>query len=133
MRAQQNMSNISFFMGMASLVLLFFGFAIPFAALGLILSLLSRGAGKMLPRAKTGFVMSVIGLAIGLAITISSVYLIRSGILRETYEQMQEMLDNSGGDNETEELLEQLKVILDASDSPDGSVNGSSMNGGDSK
>ena len=115
------MSLFSFVMGILSLVFLMFGFALPFAALGLILAILSRTEGAMLPRARAGLIMSVIGLAAGLVITITSAYLISSGALEETYREMTEMFENNGDSDEYDRVLEELREMF---------ADGASGNGG---
>lgn len=123
--AQRNMALFSLVLGVLSLIMILFGFSLPFAALGLILALLSRGGGGLLPRAKAGLAVSVIGLILGLVITITSVWMIRSGALDQLYKDMRNTIENTYNGEEADELLEQFDEMF--GDLP------SSGNGGESR
>jgi len=118
MNAQQNMATFSFLLGILSLIMLLFGLGLPAGALGLIVALLSRGKDAFLPKAKIGFILSLIGLIISLVITVSSVILIRSGALQNSYEQMKEMIETNYGGSDTDELVEQLGEMFGITPEP---------------
>lgn len=103
MDSKEKLKLASMIAGIFSIIFLIFGFALPLGALGLLFALLSRDTEKFEGRAMTGFILSLIGLIIGGATTVSSLYLLTSG----TYEKM---LEEYYGDTEEEnDYLEQLK------------------------
>ena len=125
MTAQQNMATISFILGILSLIMLLFGFGLPAAALGLITAHLSKGSGPMLPKAKSGFIMSLIGLIISLVIIASSIIMIRTGALQDAYDQMREMVETTYSGDDTDELVKELEEML--------GITPAAENGGDVK
>lgn len=69
---KNSFANVSLILGICSLILLCTGvFSIVLGALGILFAVLSRKTGKMISSAKTGFVLSLIGLLSGLFLTIS--------------------------------------------------------------
>lgn len=79
--------------GIVSLSLFWLGpLAIPVGALGILFAVLSRRLGRgMFPSARAGLIMSVIGVAIGILISVYSVYSVFTDPeLREQYEQIME-------------------------------------------
>lgn len=70
----QKLATAAFVLGIISLFASFCCCPFVFGALGLIFALISRGANKeMLPNAKKGLIMSIIGLVASAVITISTV------------------------------------------------------------
>lgn len=118
MNAQRSMAAFSFILGITSIVMLLFGFSLPLAALGLIVALLSRGGESLLPRAKAGLIMSLIGLIIGVVSIVFSLFLIRSGALNDTYDEMREIIETTYSEEEADELIEQFNEILGITPSP---------------
>ena len=81
--------------GILSLVFMFFGLGLPFAAVGLIMAMLSTDAEPIQGYASAGFIMSLIALVISILMTISSFYMIYSGaldpILNQFYEEYEDL------------------------------------------
>lgn len=84
--------------GILSLVMMFFGLGLPFAAMGLITALLSKDEEPMQGYATAGFIMSLIGLVISILMTISSFYMIRSGAFDSILEQINENYEDLYGE-----------------------------------
>ena len=116
--ARQNMAMFSFILGILSLIFLLFGFSMPLAALGIILALLSRGGEAMAPRARSGLILSALGLVIGIAITVSSIVMLRSGAFQDAFDEMRKTLEMTYSEEEADEVLEQLDELFGATPSP---------------
>ena len=123
--AQQGMATFSFVLGILSLIMLLFGLGLPAGALGLVLALLSRGGGSFLPRAKTGLILSAIGLAVSLIITLSSIVMIRSGALQETFDEMRNVLETTYEGDEADELIQEFEEMLGITAAPSAEKGGS--------
>ncbi len=107
-------------MGIISLVMLIFGFSLPFAAMGIILSLLSREGEKPDPAARSGFIMSLIALIIGLVITASSIFIMRSGVLEDTLFSMRNNLEETYGEDQADDIMDQFEEMLGVTEAPKG-------------
>ena len=79
MNSQDRLQTASLIMGIISCVMIFLGFSLPFAALGLIFLFLSLNGSPLPSKAIGGLVTSIIGLTLGIVVTISSVYMVASG------------------------------------------------------
>ena len=72
--AADRLATAAFVLGIISLFSTLCCCPFIFSALGIILALLSKGAEKTLrPRAKTGLILSVIGMVVSLVLTIFSI------------------------------------------------------------
>ena len=117
MDSKEKLKLASLIAGIFSLIFLFFGFALPLGALGVLFALLSRDAEKPEGRALTGLVISLLGLIIGAVSTISSVYLLSSG----TYEKMlEELNEENGGENDYVKQLQDYLQQLNTQNEPTG-------------
>lgn len=67
------------FLGLFSLIMIATGFSIIIGSVGVILALLSRGAGHLSGRSKAGFITSLIGLIGGIAVTVVTYVTLFSG------------------------------------------------------
>ncbi len=116
MDSKEKLKLASLIAGIFSMIFLFFGFALPLGALGILFALLSRDTGKFEGRALTGFVLSLIGLIIGAVMTISSLYLITSGTYEKMLEELYEQQD------EENDYVEQIREYLEQLNTKDGSI-----------
>ena len=72
--ASERLAVAAFVMGILSLVSIMCCCPFIFSALGIILALLSKGASKIMkPKAKAGLIMSIIGMAITVVLTIFAI------------------------------------------------------------
>lgn len=72
--ASEKLANASFILGILSLFSVFCCCPFVLSAIGITLALLSKGASEMLkPKAKTGLILSIVGLFTSLAVIIGSV------------------------------------------------------------
>lgn len=72
--AADRLATASFVLGIISLVSVFCCCPFVFSAIGIILALLSKGAAdKLRPRAKTGLILSIIGIAVSIVVGIMTV------------------------------------------------------------
>lgn len=72
--AADRLANASFVMGIISLVSVLCCCPFVFSAIGIVLALLSKGAEEVLrPRAKTGLVLSVVGMAVSVVIMVFTI------------------------------------------------------------
>ena len=100
---------VSMSLGLLSVVACCLGYlSIPIGALGILFAVLSRRKGKPLPRiCKTGLVLSIIGMVIGFAMLLLTIYSTITNpnfweYFRDTYEQYEEMYKEiCGADFET--------------------------------
>lgn len=72
------MASAALILGMISIIMIATGFSVVLGSIGIIMALLSRGAGPMAAKAKTGFLTSFIGLIGGLIVITISFYSIFS-------------------------------------------------------
>ena len=92
---KKNLERVSMYIGIFSLFLIFLGFSIPLGALGIIMSLMSRGSGEMGSQAKIALGLSTASVVIGLLMYAWSFYLVYSGAfgdleqILELYGQLQ--------------------------------------------
>ncbi len=114
MDSREKLQLASMIAGILSLCFLIFGLGLPAGALGLVFALLSRGDGPLEGRAKTGFILSLVGLIIGAVMVISSVYLVTSGAYDKMLNQFYQLTEEEGVDGEdptvkqVQEMLEQM-------------------------
>lgn len=72
--AAERLATASFVMGIISLVSILCCCPFIFSALGIIFALLSKGAEKVLrQRAKTGLILSIIGMVVSVVITVFTI------------------------------------------------------------
>ena len=72
--SSEKLANASFVLGIISLFSVFCCCPFVLSAIGITLALLSKGASEMLkPKAKTGLILSVVGLFTSLAVVVGSV------------------------------------------------------------
>lgn len=75
-RAADSLATASFVMGILSLVSMLCCCPFVFSAIGIVLALLSKGAEKTLrPRAKTGLILSIVGMVISVVLTVFTITL----------------------------------------------------------
>ena len=88
MSSKEKFRLTSMIFGILSLVTMFFGLGLPFAAVGLIMALLSKDAEPMQGYAVAGFITSLIGLIISLLITVSAFYAVFSGAFDHLFDNI---------------------------------------------
>lgn len=123
MESKEKLRLTSMVFGIISLPMIFFGMAVPFAALGIITAFLSKDAEPMQGRAIPGFVMSLIGLIIGGIVMIFAFYIVYSGtlndLLRQYYPEYYSIFygsENESQYNETNAYSDLLAQIDNGSD-----------------
>ncbi|MBQ6575361.1 MAG: DUF4190 domain-containing protein [Lachnospiraceae bacterium] len=73
-RAADSLATASFVLGILSLVSMLCCCPFVFSAIGIILALLSKGAEKTFrPRAKTGLILSVVGIVVSLVLSVFTI------------------------------------------------------------
>lgn len=84
---------ISFSLGIFSVTACCLGYlSIPLGALGILFAMLSRRIGKQMPPAcKSGIILSVIGIAVGLVMMFTTIYITITD--PRFWEQTQEMME----------------------------------------
>ena len=92
MDSREKLRLASLVAGILSLALMLFGLGLPAGALGILFALLSRDNEPVSGRARTGMILSIIGMVIGVLILVSSIYMITSG----EYDRIMEILQNAG-------------------------------------
>ena len=94
-RSKEKFRLTSMIFGILSLVMLFLGLGLPFAAMGLITALLSKDEEPIQGYAAAGFITSLIALIISVLMAISSYYMLYSGafdsILDQVYEEYEDL------------------------------------------
>ena len=95
--AKSGLAVTSLILGVLSLFFLLMGLSLPIAALGIIVALLSRGNGDLLPRAKAGLALSLLGAALGICVIIWAYHMLNSAEFGELIKQLEEMYGLSGG------------------------------------
>lgn len=72
--ASEKLANAAFILGIFSLFSVFCCLPFAFSALGIVLALLSKGASHVLkPKAKTGLILSIVGIVISTVMIVSTV------------------------------------------------------------
>ena len=75
-RSADRLATAAFVLGIISLVSTLCCCPFVFSALGIVLALLSKGAEKMLrPRAKTGLILSIVGMCVSVVLVVFSITL----------------------------------------------------------
>ena len=75
-RSADRLATAALVLGIISLVSTFCCCPFVFSALGIVLALLSKGAEKMLrPRAKTGLILSIVGMCVSVILIVFSIAL----------------------------------------------------------
>ncbi|MDO4491646.1 MAG: hypothetical protein Q4B85_11320 [Lachnospiraceae bacterium] len=87
------MASASLALGLFSVILIATGFSVITGSLGLILALLSRGAGPLSQKAKTGLFTSLVGILGGIVITGMALFAIFSGDWRETLNRLETLYE----------------------------------------
>ena len=123
--AAEKLATASFVLGIISLVSVLCCCPFVFSAIGIILALLSKGAKKQFrPRAKTGFILSIVGIFVSLiimAITIAfPIFMFKTNpeykrefikSYEETIEMNEDTLREIYGDETYEEMLEMMEDL----------------------
>ena len=121
--AADRLATASFVLGIISLVSVFCCCPFVFSAIGIILALLSKGASEHLrPRAKTGLILSVIGILVSIVVGIMTVAFpimmlktnpeYKKNILK-TYEESLEMNEQLIKDTYGEDVYNQMEEMID--------------------
>lgn len=125
--ASERLANAAFILGILSLVSILCCCPFVFSAIGIILALLSKGASDTLkPKAKTGLILSIIGIVVSFVIGIATIafpiMMFKTNpeyrkVMLETYEDSLEdneqlIKDTYGEDiyNEMVEMFDDLKT-----------------------
>ena len=100
----------SLVLGLLSVTIGCCGFSLPLGALGILFALLgSRKGRKMESTARTGLILSVIGLIMGIFLTIISFLLIPLLMQNDAYRELFNNYFRAGTGMELEEYLESLQ------------------------
>ena len=127
-RAADSLANASFVLGIISLVSILCCCPFIFSAIGIVLALLSKGAEETLrPRAKTGLILSIIGLVVSFVLVGFSIALpvamyktnpeFRKNILeqyRNVLERDEETLRQMYGDDAYEQIEKMIEEQEDS-------------------
>lgn len=95
--AKYGLAITSVVLGVLSLFLILMGLSVPMGALGIIVALLSRGNGELLPRAKAGLALSMLGITLGICLIIWAYHTMNSAEFGDLLKQLEEMYGLSGG------------------------------------
>lgn len=122
--AADRMATAAFILGIISLFSTLCCCPFIFSAIGIILALLSKGAEEALrPRAKTGLILSVVGLVISIVITVATIAfpifmfetnpMYRENMI-ETYEETIEENESMFREVYGDEVYEQMEEMLES-------------------
>ncbi|MCR5688528.1 MAG: DUF4190 domain-containing protein [Lachnospiraceae bacterium] len=121
--AAERLATASMVLGIISIISVFCCCPFIFSAIGIVLALLSKGAESVLrPRAKTGLILSVVGLAVSVILLVFSVVFpvfmyqtnpeFRKNFVdqyQDALRQDEELLRNAYGDDVYEQMKDLFK------------------------
>lgn len=125
--ASQKLADAAFVLGIISLFSVFCCCPFVMSAIGIVLALLSKGASEALkPKAKTGLILSIVGLVISLCIVVGTVVMpfvlakLNPEIgnqfkqeYRDTIIQNEELFRQMYGDENYDEIVDSMDDFLE--------------------
>ena len=111
MEKQNALCTASLVIGIMSLIAIFFGMSLPLGALGIVLAILSRGAGKLEKSAIAGLITSIIGLVVGLCVIIFIFALMSGNTLEQLINRIYTQYESTEDSESYDSLKDSLKSL----------------------